>query len=267
MQSASVNARHVKNVPGRKSDVSDCQWLQYLYCGRAPARLLPSSCPSLRRAQPVAPPPRRRGEYGGRQGGRADTLIRSAASHVQHMLKALTQMNIQLANVISDLPGKTGLAIIDAILAGERDGEKLATLRDHRIKADTQTIAKSLRGDWRQEHLFTLRQARATSAHDQQMVAECDAQIAAFLRDFESRVDVAAQPLPARPTSHVRPQRNAPSGFDLRGELDRILGGRSHPGARPAEPYGQRFSERSGPERGALRHAQTLRFLARPLPG
>ncbi len=203
-----VNARHVKNVPGRKSDVSDCQWLQYLHS----VGLLRASFRPPAQVCAVRSLWRHR-----------DTLIRYAASHVQHMQKALTQMNIQLANVISDLTGKTGLAIVDAILAGERHAEKLAALRDHRIKADTQTIAKSLVGDWKEEHLFTLRQARATYAHYQQMVAECDTQIATSLQHFESRVDLAAQPLPPKTTRHVRPQRNEPN-FDLRGELYRILG-------------------------------------------
>jgi len=125
--------------------------------------------------------------------------------------------------LISDLTGKTGLAIVDAILTGERDGAKLAALRDHRIKADLQTIAKSLIGDWKEEHLFTLRQARQTYAHYQQMVAECDLQIARLLSAFESRVHVATEPSPPRTTSHVRAQRHEPS-FNLRGELYRILG-------------------------------------------
>jgi transposase len=198
-----VNARHVKNVPGRKSDVSDCQWLQYLHS----VGLLHASFRPPAQVCAVRSLWRHR-----------DTLIRYAASHVQHMQKALTQMNIQLANVISDLTGKTGLAIVDALLAGERDPQQLAALRDHRIKADLATIAKSLVGDWKDEHLFTLRQARVTYAHYQQMVAECDTQIATFLRGFESRVDVAAQPLPPSTTSHRRPQRHEPA-FDLRGEL------------------------------------------------
>src|ERR1700733_8908379 len=175
-----VNARHVKNVPGRKSDVRDCQWLQYLHS----VGLLRASFRPPAQVCAVRSLWRHR-----------DTLIRYAASHVQHMQKALTQMNIQLANVISDLTGKTGLAIVDALLAGERDPQKLAALRDPRVKADAQTIAKSLVGDWKEEHLFSLRQARATYAHYQQMIAECDTQIALRLRGFESRVDVAAQPL------------------------------------------------------------------------
>jgi transposase len=203
-----VNARHVKNVPGRKTDVSDCQWLQYLHS----VGLLRASFRPPAQVCAVRSLWRHR-----------DMLVRYAASHVQHMQKALTQMNIQLANVISDLTGKTGLAIIDAILAGERDGQKLALLRDHRIKADVKTIAKSLVGDWKTEHLFTLGQARAIYAHYQQMIANCDDQLATFLREFESRVDLLTQPLPQRTTSHVRPQRNEPA-FDLRGELYRILG-------------------------------------------
>jgi transposase len=203
-----VNARHVKNVPGRKSDVSDCQWLQYLHS----VGLLRASFRPPAQVCAVRSLWRHR-----------DTLVRYAASHVQHMQKALTQMNIQLANVISDLTGKTGLAIIDAMLAGERDGAKLASLRDHRIKADIATIAKSLVGDWKAEHLFTLRQARQIYAHYQQMIGECDLQISTLLRSFQSRIDSAVEPLPPRTTSHVRPCRNEPN-FDLRSELYRILG-------------------------------------------
>lgn len=203
-----VNARHVKNVPGRKTDVCDCQWLQYLHS----VGLLRASFRPPAQVCAVRSLWRHR-----------DTLIRYAASHVQHMQKALTQMNIQLANVISDLTGVTGLAIIDALLAGERDGLKLAALRDRRIKADSKTIAKSLVGDWKEEHLFTLRQARVTYAHYQAMAAECDQAIAAMLRAFESQVDIVANPLPAPTTSHRKAQRNEPA-FDLRAELYRILG-------------------------------------------
>lgn len=203
-----VNARHVKNVPGRKTDVSDCQWLQYLHS----VGLLRASFRPPAQVCAVRSLWRHR-----------DTLVRYAASHIQHMQKALTQMNLQLANVISDLTGKTGLAIIDAILAGERDGHKLAAHRDHRIKADVQTIAKSLVGDWKEEHLFTLGQARLIYAHYQQMIAACDSKLAALLKDFASQVDPKAQPISGRTTSHVRPQRNEPD-FDLRGELYRILG-------------------------------------------
>jgi len=140
------------------------------------------------------------------------------------MEKALTQMNIQLANVISDLTGQSGLAIVDAILAGERDPQKLASLRNYRIKADVQTIAKSLVGDWLPEHLFALRQARQRYAHYQQMIAECDLEVADFLRGFQSRLEASAEqtlPVPKTPAARSRPHEPQ---FDLRGELHRILG-------------------------------------------
>ena len=101
-----------------------------------------------------------------------DELVQAATQHTQHMHKALTQMNLQIHHVISDLTGTTGLAIVDAILAGERDAAKLAALRDHRIKASEETIRRSLVGNWLPEHLFTLKQAR--EAHQfclQQMIA------------------------------------------------------------------------------------------------
>jgi transposase len=205
-----VNARHVKNVPGRKTDVSDCQWLQYLHS----AGLLRASFRPVAQVCAVRTLWRHR-----------DMLVRSSVRHVQHMQKALTQMNVQLAQVISDVTGQTGLSIIDAILAGERDAQKLAALRNHRIKADIATIAKSLAGDWQPEHLFTLGQARQIYTHYQGMIAECDNQIALLLGGFASEAEHAAlgeaqpAPKPLRPS----PRRNEPR-FDLRGELHRILG-------------------------------------------
>jgi len=202
-----VNAKHVKNVPGRKTDVSDCQWLQYLHS----VGLLAASF------RPPAQVCQLRSIYRQR-----DRLVRFASSHVQHMQKALTQMNIQLANVISDLTGKTGLAIVDAMLRGERDECKLAKLRDHRIKASEKTVAKSLVGDWKAEHLFALRQARASYAHYQNQIAECDTEIQDRLRQFESKVDPAVQPQPAAANFTLKESKEG--GFDLREEFHRILG-------------------------------------------
>jgi transposase len=127
-----VNARHVKNVPGRKSDVADCQWLQHLHS----VGLLRGSFHPPQAVRAVRALLRHR-----------DSLVKMAASHVQHMQKALTQMNLQLHHVISDITGQTGLAILDAILAGERDPEVLAQLRHPGIKASKETIVRSLRGD------------------------------------------------------------------------------------------------------------------------
>jgi transposase len=135
-----VNARHVKNVSGRKSDVLDCQWLQQLMSfGLLSAAFRPTEQICVLRAL-------------SRQ---RDMLLNAPGRHVQHMQKALTQTNVQLANVIADIVGKTGQAIIRAMVAGERDPVKLAQIRDRRIHASEEQIAKSLRGNWREEHLFS----------------------------------------------------------------------------------------------------------------
>jgi transposase len=139
-----VDARHVKHAPGHQSDVADCRWLQHLHA----VGLLRGSFHPLQEVRAVRVLLRYR-----------DSLVKMAASHVQHMQKALTQMNLQLHHVISDITGQTGLAILDAILAGERDPEVLAQLRHPGIKASKETVVRSLQGDWRPEHLFTLRQA------------------------------------------------------------------------------------------------------------
>ena len=169
-----VNARHVKNVPGRKSDVSDCQWLQYLHS----VGLLRGSFRPEQAVCTVRSILRHR-----------DSLVQMASSHVQHMQKALDQMNLQLHHVISDITGVTGLTILDAILAGERNPHTLAALRDRRIKASADTMAKSLVGDYRREHLFTLHQSLAAFRHYQDLIGACDNEIEQYLEAFESKVD------------------------------------------------------------------------------
>jgi transposase len=139
-----VNARHVKNVSGRKSDVLDCQWLQQLMSyGLLSGAFRPKdeicALRSVTRQRAM--------------------LLSYQSRHVQHMQKALTLMNVQLANVISDVVGETGQKILRAIIAGERDPLKLADLKNGRIEASKEEIAKSLQGNWREEHLFALTQA------------------------------------------------------------------------------------------------------------
>jgi transposase len=202
-----VNARHVKNVPGRKTDVEDCQWLQYLHS----VGLLRASFRPEQAVCNVRSILRHR-----------DSLVQMASVHVQHMQKALDQMNLQLHHVISDITGLTGTEIIDAILQGERDPRKLAQLRDGRIKATVETIAKALVGDYRREHLFTLRQSRAAYRNYQQLIAACDIEIQEYLAAFESKVDMIARPL-SKPKDLHKPRRNE-LRFDLRSELYRIFG-------------------------------------------
>src|SRR5450755_4339865 len=206
-----VNAHHVKNVPGRKSDVSDCQWLQYLHS----VGLLRGSFRPEQAVCSVRSVLRHR-----------DSLVQMASSHVQHMQKALDQMNLQLHHVISDVTGLTGIAILEAILAGERNPHTLAALRDRRIKASADTIAKSLVGDYRREHLFTLRQSLASFRHYQELIADCDREIAQSVEQFESKLDPPVDPPPATPSPSndgSKPKASEPS-FDLQTHLHRIFG-------------------------------------------
>lgn len=203
-----VNARHCKNLPGRKTDVQDCQWLQYLHA----VGLLRGSFRPPETVCAVRSLLRHR-----------DGLVRAAATCVHRLHKALTQMNVQLQHVIADITGVTGLAILEAILAGQRDPVALAQLKDGRIRASTDVIAKSLRGDWRPEHLFTLRQCLDTWKHYQTQITACDAESARRLQAFEAKVDAAAQPLPPRPSTHKSPQKNEPR-FEARAELYRTCG-------------------------------------------
>lgn len=144
-------------------------------------------------------------------------LLEYQASHIQHMQKALTQMNLQLGNVISDVAGVTGLAIIRAILDGERDPLKLAALRDCRIKASEEEIAKSLHGNWREEHLFALRQAVALYDAYQARIADCDGQLAAMLSRLERH---SGEPGKGRRRCRAK---NAPA-FDIRTALFKLCG-------------------------------------------
>jgi transposase len=203
-----VNARQVKHVPGRKTDISDCQWLQRLHTyGLLSGSFRPEDAMCVLRSF----------------WRHRDTLIRYASSHVQHMQKALTEMNIQLHKVISDITGVTGMRIIRAILAGERDLVKLAHLRDHRITSSAEQIAKALEGDYRQEHLFALQQAVELYDVYQQKIQACDRQIEHYLTQLDSKIDLKCNPLPASTKRNKTPKGNAPH-FDLRSHLYRISG-------------------------------------------
>lgn len=210
-----VNARHMKNVPGRRTDWHECQWLQFLHS----VGLLRAAFRPEQNICAVRTLLRHRSE-----------LITAASQHVQHMQKALTQMNLQIHHVISDLTGVTGLAIVDAILAGERDAAELARLRHPQIKADSETIRKSLVGNWRLEHLFTLKQSREIYHMYQQQIVACDLEIEKLLPQFEPRIDPAEKPLPAdakrnRAGSKRRRKNGHPNpNFDLRTEAYKLFG-------------------------------------------
>jgi transposase len=191
-----VDARQVKYVPGRKSDVQDCQWLQKLMSyGLLRAAFRPAAEVCVLRA--VA---RQR-----------EVLLTSQASWVQRMQKALVQMNIQLTEVISDVMGQTGQAIIRDIVAGQREPKLLAKHRHRRIKASEQDIVRALTGNWREEHLFVLKQALAMYDDIAKHLAECEAKLQALLAERS----VASVELGKAP----RAGSKARAEFDVRQQL------------------------------------------------
>ncbi len=199
-----VDPRRIKNVPGRKSDVLDCQWLQQLHtCGLLSGAFRPEA--EIRRLRSY-------------QRQRA-ILVEYASHHIQHMRKALTRMNVKLQHVISNITGQTGMAIIEAIVSGERDPRKLARFRRPGMKADEATVAKSLQGHWREEHIFELTQALELYRFYQGKIAECDREIEARLSRFEDLSH--GEPLPGN--IKRRSQGNAPR-FDVRSHLYRMTG-------------------------------------------
>ena len=202
-----VNARHLKHVPGRKSDLQDCQWLQRLHTyGLLTASFRPAADICAIRSYV-----RQRA-----------MLIEYRAAHIQHMQKALQQMNLQLTQVLSDITGKTGLAILRAILAGEHDPSRLATLRDERCAKSEAEIVKALTGNYRAEHLFALKQAVALYDMYTTQVQDCDTELE---RLWQAQRPARDQDLPPLDTTDKRNthSKNAP-GYDARTLLYEVVG-------------------------------------------
>jgi transposase len=203
-----VNARDTKNLPGRKSDVQESQWLMKLHT----YGLLRNSFRPAQEIRTMRTYWRQRND-----------LVQSAGRHIQRMQKALTQMNIQLANVLSDVSGTTGQAIITAILRGERDPHKLAELRDPHVKASEEQIAQSLEGNWQPGLLFVLKQEQDGYEFCQKQMAECDRQLAQYLQQREDRSQGAPLPEEKRKERLKKKKGNKPQ-FDLREGLFRLTG-------------------------------------------
>ncbi len=201
-----VNAHHVKTVPGRKTDVNDCQWLQQLHTyGLLSGSFRPEDQVCVLRSYI-----RQR-----------DSLIKSASIHVQRMQKALIQMNLHLHKVISDITGLTGMTIIKAIAAGETDPQVLAALKNPRIKSSTTEIAKALTGDYRREHLFVLKQELTLYEVYQEEIASLDTEIEKCLASFEPKTE---EELAITKKKHrKKPTANHPI-FDLHFFLYQIAG-------------------------------------------
>jgi transposase len=198
-----VNARQTKNVAGRKSDVQDCQWIQRLHTyGLLQGSFRPEDAYCVLRTYL---------RY-------RDELVGARSTQCQHMQKALLQMNVQLPQVLSDVAGVSGLAIIGAILQGERDPVKLAALVDRRVRATAATIQRALQGDYREEHLFVLRQAYELYQTYEDKINACDEQVVRETAGLPAKVDPARKPLPARKEGRCR-ALDKMAGVDLRPEL------------------------------------------------
>jgi transposase len=212
-----VNARGTKNLPGRKTDVQECEWIRKLHT----YGLLRNSFRPPEEIRAVRTIWRQR-----------DRWVHESGRAVQHMQKALTTMNVQLANAISDISGVTGQAIVRAIVAGKRDPWELAELRDPRIAASKEEIAHSLQGHWREDVIFELRQAVESYDFFQKQMAACDQQLIKYMAAIQSREITPKQDLPedATPLSSTKPARRSKTrrknqpAFDLATELERTMG-------------------------------------------
>src|SRR5258708_2978577 len=203
-----VNARHIKGVPGRKSDYQDCQWLQKLHSmGLLSGSFRPDAEMCALRAYL-----RHRAQ-----------LIQHRAPHISHMQKALQQMNIQLHHVLSNITGATGMAILRAIVAGERDAVTLAQLRNPACQSSEETIAKALTGEWKNEHVFALQQSLELYDFYTQQIAACDVQIQHQFAAMKPRWTNDSQVLAALPAKANSKMRNR-SAVHSRAELLRIAG-------------------------------------------
>lgn len=204
-----VNARHIKNVPGRKSDVQDCQWIQRLHSyGFLRASFRPEAELVVLRSYL-----RQRA-----------MLIEHRAAHIQHMQKALQQMNLQLTQVLSDITGVTGMQIIRAIVAGERDPQVLAGFRHGRCQRSAADLAKALTGNYRSEHVFALKQALALYDAYSAQLRECDAEIERQYSVIRPRFDPDDPDEPLAPDTKLNTHsKNAPD-FDVRRQLFQLTG-------------------------------------------
>ncbi len=207
---ALVNAAHVKNVPGRKSDVIDCQWLQKIYSfGLLRDSFIPSE--DIRRIRSYV---RLKSDH-----------VRSAASHIQHMQKALDQMNIKIHNVISETAGVSGMKILKAIISGERSPEILLSLCDTRIiNKKRQEVINSLEGNFRTEHIFALKQAVEGYEFYQKQIIDCDDEIEKLLNKFNSSNENDGFEIDVKKVGFKKVRRHATS-YDLESMLINMTGG------------------------------------------
>ena len=215
-----VNPRYAKNMSGKKGDIPDCQWMQKLHTYGLFSN-------SFRLSEPL----RALRAYMRQR----EALVSAASDCIRRMQKALTEMNVQLTNVISDISGETGLRIIDAILSGQRQAAELARLKDPRIRASVWELIHALQGHWKEEQLFILEQVRLSYAHYQEQILQCDGALQRQMKSIETRLPEGAQattPTKAEAVAGAAPEpeprlteaKAKVALFDLSSELRRILG-------------------------------------------
>ena len=247
-----VNAQHTTNVPGRKSDVQECQWIMKLHT----YGLLRDSFRLEEKMESVRTIWRLR-----------DRRVKDASRAVQHMQKALTKMNIQLANVISDISGVSGQAIIAAILKGERDPWQLADLRHEMVRASREEVARSLEGNWRDDLIFELRQAVDSFHFAHQQMQQCDRQLERFLASLPTRiVDIPTERVTTAITLKAKkerktkkPTRNVSAGAKI--PVVPVEKSPTPGGDKPRRLWKQRRAAcAQGERRGRDQRAQTGRF-------
>lgn len=211
IQACLVNPRNMKNVPGKRTDFHECQWIQHLHSmGLLHAAFRPDE--DVRAVRVVM---RNRND-----------LVGMRSQHVQHLHKALTQMNIQVHHVIDDITGLTGMSILNAIVAGERDPSVLAKLRDPRVKASEEIVRKSLEGNWRNEQISVLRQRLSLWRRYSELISECDREIEKLIAVFEPKVDPEVKPMPEdrKAKQRRRRKKSGDPDYDMRTEAYQLFG-------------------------------------------
>ena len=206
-----VNPRNMKNVPGKRTDYHECQWIQYLHA----MGLLQGAFRPDAEVRAVRTLMRHRSD-----------LVDMTSQHVQHMQKALTQMNVQFQHVISDITGLTGLAILDAIVSGERDPAVLARLRDPHVKASEETLRLSLEGNWCPAQLVVLKQRLSLYRSHRDQINECDKEIEKLVAAFTPLADPEQKPMPEdrKKKQRARKKKSGNKDFNLREEAYKLFG-------------------------------------------
>lgn len=240
-----VNPRNMKNVPGKRTDYHECQWIQHLHSAFRPEAEV-CAVRTLMRER--------------------NDLVQICSQHVFHMQKALTQTNVQFQHVVSDITGTTGMAILDAIVSGERNPTELAKLRGPRVRASEETIRKSLEGNWQEEHILVLKRRLTLYRIYKEQISNCDEEIEKRIAAMEPKADPEQKPMPEdRKEATAAQEEKREAG--LRHADGSLQATRSRSDADPwADGTGADAVQRSGARYDVLADGGTIRLVAGALP-